>query len=70
MTWPRRRMMYGSSCAVGVVGDAAAGVGGHLVLVDDPFQGGAVAQLVSKDFRGDAGQGEEFVVDEWRSCPG
>jgi hypothetical protein len=34
--------------AVGVVGDAGAGVGGDAVLVDDPFEGGAVAEAVVK----------------------
>ena len=29
--------------AVGVIGDAAPRVGAHLVLVDDPFESGAVA---------------------------
>ena len=50
--------------AVGVVGDAAPGVGGDLVLVDDPIEGGAVAEFVGEDLRGDALQGEEVVVDE------
>ena len=32
--------------AVGIVDDAGALVGGDLVLVDDPFEGGAVAEAV------------------------
>ena len=32
--------------AVGVVDDAAAFVGSDAVLVDDPFEGGAVAEAV------------------------
>ena len=47
--------------AVGVVGDAAAFVGGDLVLVDDPFEGGAVAEAVFEGFGRDAGEGEEVV---------
>ncbi len=35
-----------SAVLVGVVGDAAAPVNGDLIAVDDPFQGGAVAQFV------------------------
>jgi hypothetical protein len=50
--------------AVGVVGDAAALVGGDLLLVDDPFEGGAVAEAVFVGFGRDAGQSQELVVDE------
>lgn len=50
--------------AIGVVGDAAAGVGGDAVLVDDPFEGAAVAEFVFVDFGRDAAEGEEVVVFE------
>ena len=44
ITWPMKRRMYcGIGGAVGVVDDAAALVGFDAVLVDDPFEGGAVA---------------------------
>ena len=46
---------------VGVVGDAAAGVGFDLVLVYDPIEGGAVAELVVEDLGRDVGEGEEVV---------
>ena len=36
--------------AVGVVGDAAAFVGADLVLIDDPFERGAIAQAILKHF--------------------
>ena len=49
---------------VGVVGDAAAFVGFDAVLVDDPIEGGAVAQLVVEDLGRDAVQGEEVVLFE------
>ena len=48
--------------AVGVVDDAGAGVDGHAVLVDDPFEGGAVAEAVVEGGGGDAVEGEEVVV--------
>ena len=38
--------VFGSVFAVGVVDDAGAFVGGDLVLVDDPIEGGAVAEAV------------------------
>ena len=45
ITLPMRRRMYcGIAGAVGVVDDAAAFVGVDAVLVDDPFEGGAVAE--------------------------
>ena len=47
--------------AVGVVGDAGALVGGDLVLVDDPVEGGAIAEAVIEAGGRDAGEGE------WRS---
>lgn len=50
--------------AIWIIGDAAAFVGGDLVLVDDPFEGGAVAKTVIVGFRRDAGEREELVVDE------
>ena len=54
--------------AVGVVDDAGAFVGGDLVLVDDPFQGGAVAEAVVVRGEWDAAQGEEVVVAESQVC--
>jgi hypothetical protein len=47
---------------VGVVGDAAAAVGFDAVLVDYPFEGGAVAEFVVVDLGRDAVDGEEVVV--------
>jgi len=52
--------------AIGVAGDAAAFVGGDLILVDDPFEGGAVAEAVVLGFFRDAAEGKELVVDECR----
>ena len=51
--------------AVGVVDDAGAGVYGDAVLVDDPFEGGAVAEAVVEGGGWDAAQGEEVVVAEF-----
>src|SRR5713226_675406 len=51
--------------AVGVVGDAGAGVGRDAVLVDDPFEGGAVAEAVVEGGGRDAAEGEGFVVAEF-----
>jgi hypothetical protein len=51
--------------AVGVVGDVGAGVGGDAVLVDDPFEGGAVAEAVVEGGGWDAAEGEGFVVAEF-----
>lgn len=50
--------------AVGVVGDVGAGVGGDAILVDDPIEGGAVAEAVAKGGGWDAPEGEGFVVAE------
>ncbi len=49
---------------VGVGGDLGAGVGVDLVLVDDPFECGAVAEFVEEGFGGDAGEGEGVVDEE------
>jgi hypothetical protein len=43
--------------AVGVGGDVGALVGGDLVLVDDPFEGGAVAEAV-----GEGGSSARLVI--------
>ena len=43
--------------AIGIVSNAAAVVGSDLILVDHPFQGGAVAQAVCEGFGGDASKG-------------
>ena len=51
--------------AVGVVDDAGAGVGGDAVLVDDPFEGGAVAEAVLEGGGGDATEEQEVVVAEF-----
>jgi hypothetical protein len=40
------------------------GVGRDAVLVDDPFEGGAVAETVVEGGSGDAAEGEEVVVAE------
>jgi hypothetical protein len=50
--------------AVGVVGDAGAGVGGDAVLVDDPVEGRAVAEAVVEGGGWDAAEGEGFVAAE------
>ena len=50
--------------AVGVVGDAGATVGRDLVLVNDPFEGGAVAEAVFIAFERNALEGESVVVKE------
>jgi hypothetical protein len=51
--------------AVGVVDDAGAGVGRNAVLVDDPFEGGAVAEAVVAGGCGDAAEEQEVVVAEF-----
>ena len=69
-TWPTRRTMYSRVVvAVGVGADAAALVFAHLVLVDHPFQGAAVAEAVVEDLRRDAGKRERLVHLQRRSCP-
>ena len=50
---------------VGVVDNAGAGVGGDAVLVDDPFEGGAVAEAVVEGGGGDAAEEQEVVVAEF-----
>ncbi len=65
MTWPMRRRMYLGRRAVGVVDDAGARVGGDTVLVDDPFEGGAIAEALVKDGGRDTAQGEEVVVADF-----
>lgn len=50
--------------AIGVVGDAGTLVGGDLVLVDNPVEGGAVAEAVFETLGRDAGEGEVVVVDQ------
>ena len=49
--------VFGVVGAVGVQADAAAGVFADLVLIDDPFQGAAVAEAVLEDFGRDARRG-------------
>jgi len=50
--------------AVGIGADAGAFVFGDLVLVDDPFEGGAVAEAVVEGFGRDVGEGEGVVDAE------
>ena len=50
--------------AVRVVGNGATGVGVGLVLVDHPFQRATVAEAVGEAGFGDAGEGEEVVIDK------
>ena len=61
--------VLGVILAVRVVGDAGAGVGGDAVLVDNPLEGGAVAEAVVVDVEGDAAEGEEVVVLELGAIP-
>jgi len=56
--------VFGVVEAVRVVGDAAAFVGAHLVLVNHPFEGGTVAETVLRGLGRDAVQREEVVVGE------
>ena len=62
--------VFGRGDAVGVVGDTGALVGGDLVLVDDPLEGGAVAQAVVEGGGWDAAEGEGFVVADLGYCSG
>lgn len=50
--------------AIWVVEDAGALIGGNAVLVDEPFEGAAVAESVPVDLCRDSAQGEEGVVLE------
>jgi hypothetical protein len=52
--------------AIRIVGDAATLVGRDLILIDDPFERGAVAEAVVEGFFRDVGKGKEVVVDQ--SC--
>ena len=47
----------GVAGAVGVVDDGAGGGGLDAVLVDDPFEGGAVVEAVGEGGGGDAVEG-------------
>lgn len=49
---------------VRVVGDAGGVVDGHLVLVQDPVEGGAGAELVVVGAEGDAGDRDVAVVED------
>ena len=49
--------VLGVVVSVGVVDDVGALVGGDLVLVDDPFEGGAVAEAVVEGSRPRPGTG-------------
>ena len=57
--------VFGVVGTVGIVDDAGAGVGGDAVLVDDPFEGGAVAEAVLEGGGGDATEEQEVVVAEF-----
>ena len=64
---PRREVaddVFGGVGAVGVESDAATGVFGDLVLVDDPFEGAAVSEAIFEDLGRDAGEGEGGVDDQ------
>jgi hypothetical protein len=56
--------VFGVGGAVGVGADAGAGVFGDAVLVDHPFDGGAVAEAVFVGFGRDAGEGERRIDDD------
>ena len=49
--------VFGVVVAIGIGGDAAAFVGLDLVLVDDPFEGAAVAEAVAEGVRGGCRRG-------------
>jgi len=55
--------VFGIVGAVGVGGDAGAFVGGDLVLVDDSFEGGAVAKAVVEGFGWDGDEGGELTSE-------
>ena len=57
--------VFGIVGAVGVVDDTGAGVGGDAVLIDDPFEGGAVAEAIVVGGGGDAVEEKEVVVAEF-----
>src|SRR5208282_3694430 len=50
--------------AIWIVGDAASFVGRDLILIDDPFECGAIAEAIVVGFFRDSGEREELVVDE------
>lgn len=54
--------VLGVTFAVGIIDDARAGIGRDAVLVDDPFEGRAVAEAVVKCGGGNAAEFEEVVV--------
>jgi len=56
--------VFGVVGAVGVGADAAVLVFRHLVLVNHPFEGAAIAQAVFKGFRWSADQRERIVYLE------
>ncbi len=56
--------VFGIVGAVRVVNDAAAFVGRNLVLVNHPFQRGAIAQSIFVGRGRNALQGKKVVVDE------
>ena len=61
--------VFGVVGAVRFVGDAAAFVGAHLILVNHPVQRAAVAEAVLKRLGRDAFQRQEFVVAERGRVP-
>ena len=62
--------VFGVVFAVGVVGYAAALVGGDLVLVDDPVEGRAIAESVFVGLGRNTGEGEKRVVEKQWLCLG
>ncbi len=58
--------VFGGVGAVGVQADGAAGVSGELVLIDDSFEGAAVAGAVVEVVGRKAGEGEGRVDDDLR----
>jgi hypothetical protein len=57
--------VFGIVFPVGIVDDAAAFVGRHLILVDDPFEGASVAEFVFVDLGGSAGEVRKSLLRIW-----
>ena len=57
-------LVVGEAVGVEPLGDGGVAELAFLVLVQDPLQGGAAAQLVLPRFRGDAGEGGPVVEDD------
>ena len=66
MTWSMRRRMYlGSSSRLGSLTMPERGSVETRYWIDDPFEGGAVAEAVVEGSGWDAAEGEEVVVAEF-----